>query len=71
LKFQFKKDGSVFSFYLFWYGVGRFLIGFLRIEEDDFWILNDGQIMAILFVITSLIFYARLNLSKNSSAVNR
>ena len=43
--------GVIFSFYLIWYGVGRFIIGFIRIEPKDLWILNDGQILAIIFIL--------------------
>ena len=56
------SKGVVFSFYLFWYGVGRFIIGFIRIEPKDLGIFNDGQILAIIFILAGFsifIFRAR------------
>ena len=46
--------GIIFYLYLIWYGLGRLLIGFVRLEPDDFWILNDGQSIAILSIIIGL-----------------
>lgn len=43
-------QGKAFSSYLIWYGLGRFLIGFLRIEPADFWIFNDGQVFSLVII---------------------
>jgi len=57
------NSGTIFSFYLMWYGIGRFLIGFLRIEPVDFLIFNDGQILSIIFVVLG--FGLLMNSRKN------
>lgn len=49
-----KPFGIIFCLYLIWYGLGRFLIGFVRLEPDDFWILNDGQIVSIVIAFVAL-----------------
>lgn len=62
-------EGIIFSLYLIWYGIGRFIIGFVRIEERDFWILNDGQIMAVLSVLIGLgiFLFANKNVRQNAN----
>lgn len=57
------KPGLIFASYLIWYGFGRFFLGFLRVEERDFWILNDGQIGAIIALV-SVFFMIKLTRTK-------
>lgn len=59
----FKKEGEFFALYLIWYGIGRCTIGFIRIEQNDLWIFNDGQILSFLILILGLvILHFRKNL---------
>ena len=53
--------GIIFYLYLIWYGLGRFLIGFVRLEPDDWWVLNDGQIVSLLVAFVASVFLWRIS----------
>lgn len=56
--------GKTFSFYLIWYGIGRLIIGFIRIEPKDLWIFNDGQILSIIFFVIGVVLLFRNKVKK-------
>lgn len=51
-----RKDGACFSFYLMWYGAGRFMIEGLR--EDSLYLIPDrvrvSQVVAIISIVIGL-----------------
>ena len=51
---HFKKDGLVFLSYLSLYSLGRFVLTFVRQENQFFWGLQQAQIIALLIFIASL-----------------
>ncbi len=51
----FKKNGLVFLSYLSLYSLGRFVLTFVRQENQFFWGLQQAQIIALLTLIISLI----------------
>ena len=50
----FKKDGMVFLGYLWLYSLGRFVLTFVRQENQFFWGLQQAHIMAVLVLIASV-----------------
>ena len=52
---RFKKDGLVFLSYLSLYSLGRFILTFVRQENQFFWGLQQAQIIALLIFALSLI----------------
>lgn len=59
LRGKFKKDGLLFLSYLAVYGLGRFILTFVRQEVVWFWGLQEAQVIAIAIMIISLglLFY--------------
>jgi len=55
LERHFKKDGLLFLSYLSFYSLGRFMLTFVRQENQFFWGLQQAQIISLLILITSLI----------------
>jgi phosphatidylglycerol:prolipoprotein diacylglycerol transferase len=51
---RFKKDGLVFLSYLSLYSLGRFVLTFVRQENQFFWGLQEAQIVALLVVVASV-----------------
>ncbi len=51
---RFKKDGLVFLSYLSLYSLGRFVLTFVRQENQFFWALQQAQIIALLIFVISL-----------------
>jgi phosphatidylglycerol:prolipoprotein diacylglycerol transferase len=53
-------DGEVFSLYLIFYGVFRFLIEFVRATPKVYWGFSNNQIISVIMVIAGLILiYAK------------
>jgi len=52
---RFKKDGLVFLSYLSFYSLGRFVLTFVRQENQFFWGLQQAQIIALLVFVISVI----------------
>ena len=56
LKFRryLKTDGLLFLSYLSFYGVGRFILTFIRHEKIWIWGLQEAQVIAIVILLASL-----------------
>lgn len=52
---HFRSDGLVFLSYLSLYSMGRFILTFVRQENQFFWGLQQAQIIALLIFVISLI----------------
>lgn len=51
------KVGQITSFYLIWYGIGRFLIEGLRTDSLMFFGLKQAQIVSVLMIIIGIIIF--------------
>ncbi len=58
---HFKKDGLVFLSYLSLYSLGRFVLTFVRQENQFFWGLQQAQIIALLVIVASLVVMVNLS----------
>lgn len=55
-----KYRGDVGALYLLLYGIGRFCVELLRVnEQGGFWGLTTAQLISVLFVIISLMLFVR------------
>ncbi|MDP2730617.1 MAG: prolipoprotein diacylglyceryl transferase [Dehalococcoidales bacterium] len=54
LDHYFKRDGMVFLSYLFLYGLGRFVLTFVRQETITLWGLQQAQVIAVMIVAASV-----------------
>ena len=65
-----KKDGLVFLSYLSLYSFGRFVLTFVRQENQFFWGLQQAQIIALLTFVISLvamIYFAKVRRMEDES----
>lgn len=62
-----KKVGDVSALYLLLYGIGRFLVEFLR-ENTQGWFgpLTTAQFTSVIFVAVSVVFFIRNRISRHS-----
>ncbi len=51
------KVGQTFSFYLIWYGIGRYFIESLRTDSLMLFDLKIAQIVSLIMIITGLILF--------------
>lgn len=63
------KIGQITSFYLVWYGVGRFVIEAMRTDSLMFFGLKQAQIVSMLMIISGIILFFMKN--KGSKFDNR
>lgn len=63
---EFKRfDGQVFTWYLFLYGVFRFIIEFFRADPRGFWgPFSTSQWIALIFVVGGIISWIKLSRSR-------
>ena len=58
---KYNKIGQVASFYLMWYGFGRFFIEGLRTDSLMFMNLKVAQIVSVVMVIVGLVMFIKLS----------
>ena len=51
------KNGQITSFYLIWYGIGRFLIETLRTDSLMLNTLKQAQIISIIMIIIGAVLF--------------
>lgn len=56
-RLRYIKVGQITSFYLIWYGIGRFMIESLRTDSLMFFGLKQAQIISILMIIVGIILF--------------
>lgn len=54
-RFKLIKTGQIFSFYLIWYGIGRFFIESLRTDSLIFMGFKAAQIVSIIMIIIGIL----------------
>lgn len=70
-RLPYTKVGQVTSFYLVWYGIGRFLIESMRTDSLMFFGLKQAQIVSILMILVGIIlFFVRNRGSKLDNRYN-
>jgi phosphatidylglycerol:prolipoprotein diacylglycerol transferase len=53
-----RKDGRVFSLYLIIYGIGRFLIEFIRDDpRGSIWIFSTSQFISLFIILLGILIY--------------
>lgn len=65
-KFLNFKTGTLTSFYLIWYGIGRFIIEGMRTDSLMFGNLRMAQLISLLMIISGLIIFIVLSFKKNT-----
>lgn len=68
-RMRYIKVGQVTSFYLIWYGIGRFLIESLRTDSLMFFGLKQAQIVSVIMIVVGVIIFIIKN--KGSKLDNR
>jgi len=58
------KQGILSSFYLIWYGIGRFMIEGMRTDSLMLGSLKMAQVISILMIIIGIIMFMYFNFSK-------
>lgn len=61
------KDGYLFGLFLFWYGLLRFLIEFVREPETMVWFLTMGQALSIPVIILGLYLIMKKSVKNDKS----
>lgn len=64
-KFLNTKTGTLTSFYLIWYGIGRFIIEGMRTDSLMLGNLKMAQLISLLMIISGLIIFTVLSFKKN------
>ena len=65
-KFLNFKTGILTSFYLIWYGIGRFIIEGMRTDSLMLGNLRMAQLISLFMIISGLIIFIVLNFKKNT-----
>ena len=65
LRKRIKRDGFLFLAYVALYSVGRFMLTFVRQENQWFWGLQEAQVIAVLTLAAAGSIYA-FNLMRNA-----
>lgn len=68
-RFRYIKVGQITSFYLVWYGIGRFIIESMRTDSLMFFGLKQAQIISVFMVVIGIIIFVVKN--KGSKLDNR
>lgn len=68
-RLRYIKVGQVTSFYLVWYGIGRFIIESMRTDSLMFFGFKQAQIVSILMILVGIIIFVVKN--KGSKLDNR
>ncbi|HLC72006.1 MAG TPA: prolipoprotein diacylglyceryl transferase [Candidatus Nanoarchaeia archaeon] len=58
------KDGYLFGLFLFWYGILRFLVEYVREPETMVWFLTMGQALSVPLIIVGLYFIKKKRLCR-------
>lgn len=68
-RLRYIKIGQITSFYLIWYGIGRFIIESMRTDSLMFFGLKQAQIISVFMVVIGIIIFVVKN--KGSKLDNR
>ena len=68
-RLRYIKVGQITSFYLVWYGIGRFIIESMRTDSLMFFGLKQAQIISVFMVVIGIIIFVVKN--KGSKLDNR
>ena len=66
-RLKFVKIGQITSFYLMWYGTGRFFIEGLRTDSLMLGPIKMAQIISVIMVVTGLLYFISLFRDSNFS----
>lgn len=64
----FRREGLLFLAYLAYYGLGRFMLTFIRQEKIWFWGLQEAQVVAIAIMVFSIGTFIYLALKTRTNA---
>ena len=68
-RLRYIKVGQITSFYLVWYGIGRFIIEAMRTDSLMFFGLKQAQIISVFMVVIGIVIFVVKN--KGSKLDNR